>query len=65
MALDNRHIIAGLADEVIPPGHVQQLEDVWQTGRVDWFQGSHLVFKDIPSINRKIGDLIASKLAPS
>lgn len=65
VALDNRHIIAGLADEVIPPGHVQQLEDVWQTGRVDWFQGSHLVFKDIPSINRKIGDLIASKLAPS
>jgi hypothetical protein len=61
--LDNRQIIAGLADEVIPPGHVQQLEDVWQTGRVSWFQGSHLVFKDIPSINRQIAELVSTKLA--
>lgn len=60
--LDKRHIIAGLADEIIPPGHVNQLEAHWQTGRVTWFQGSHLVFKDLAVIDQTIAKLVKTHL---
>lgn len=60
---ENRHIIAGLADEIIPPAHVNMLEEHWKTGDVTWFQGSHLVFKDLKVVNQTIERLIKDKLA--
>lgn len=61
-ALENRHIIAGVADEIIPPAHVMKLEDSWNTGDVTWFQGSHLVFKDLAIVNQTIAKLVQEKL---
>ena len=62
VALPNRHIIGGLADEIIPPAHVNMLEEHWNTGRVTWFEGSHLAFKDLSVVNQTIAQLITEKL---
>lgn len=61
-ALEDRHIIAGVADGIIPPAHVCKLESHWQTDDVTWFQGSHLVFKDQSIVNKTIAKLIKEKL---
>lgn len=60
--LENRHIIGGVVDGIIPPAHVCKLESHWQTGDVTWFQGSHLIFKDQAIVNKTIAKLIKEKL---
>lgn len=62
--LDRRQIIAGVADEIIPPHHVNLLEQAWQGVDSVWYQGSHLVFKDQPIVNQTIAEKIEQCFTP-
>lgn len=64
VSLERRHIIAGVADEIIPPGHVHLLEQAWQGTESTWYQGSHLVFKDQPIVNSAIAEKVEACFSP-
>lgn len=62
--VEKRHIIAGVADEIIPPHHVNKLEQVWVGTESTWYQGSHLVFKDQACVDQAIADKIKECFKP-
>lgn len=53
VAPGHRHIIAGVADRVVPPGEARKLASHWQVP-VQWYQGGHLSFRREPIVRKTI-----------
>ena len=53
LSRDRCHIVAGVADRVVPPVEALKLAQHWQTP-VHWYQGGHLSFRREPVVRETI-----------
>ena len=63
--LDRRYIFGAIADRLVLPDQVRDLWDHWERPRIVWYPGSHISFRNDPSVAQLVREALEeSGLAP-